>query len=88
MYGNINDPEVKTLDGTLAERVLKRVGKTEGKVEIAEGYFDDWAGCDTCSYVYWAFEILVDGVTKYNCDGDSEDPESLARFNDWLNEVE
>lgn len=48
------------IDGNLKKRVLRRVGKTTGEVDVREERWD-FGYCDTCSYPEEGFSVYVDG---------------------------
>lgn len=48
------------IDGKLKKRVLHRVGKSSGDVDVREERWD-FGFCDTCSYPKEGFSVYVDG---------------------------
>lgn len=93
-YGDI----VTLVEGDLANRVLARVGKSEGRVEIVEHHWDS-GYCITCSYEETDFLVRVDGEEVYRTrdymldtivKGEYIEPQatsltSFGVFNEWLN---
>ena len=89
---------LRTVDGSLAEKVLARVGSSEGVVQSIERRYSSGT-CELCGYGEEGITILVDGVIvfKYSADDGSfyyqEDmPDEIISpfvvFNNWLRGAE
>ena len=56
---SIYDMKTVRIDDSLREAVLKRLGRTEGLVEVTHEEWD-LGFCDTCSYPEHGFAVYVD----------------------------
>lgn len=53
------------IDGMLKQRILNRLGREAGRVEIQEEEEWDLGFCDTCSYPETGFAVYVDGELEW-----------------------
>lgn len=83
----------RKVEGNLAERVLKRVGREAGVVESVESDYSSGT-CEVCGFGEEGIEILVDGHIVFRISQDDgsyyytgEAPEIISpftNFNEWL----
>lgn len=89
------------VDDSLRRRVLARLGRDEGNVEVREERWD-FGFCDTCSWPEEGFSIYVDGELVWPSDEylrefggyiyaddqgslDGSRLSSFGQFDNWLN---
>lgn len=81
----------KDVTGWLRDRVLERVGKTEGIVTSWEDS-SSYGTCEVCGSNSEDIKLFVDGVEVYSggeSSGYDEDyPNPFTALNNWLNEKE
>lgn len=63
----MTDTVTNRINGTLKRRVLARLNRTNGNVEIREESWD-FGMCDTCSYPEIGFSVYVDGQQVWPSD--------------------
>lgn len=83
----------RKVEGNLADRVLKRVGREAGVVESVERDYSSGT-CELCGWGEEGIEILVDGCVVFCISQDDgsfyyagEAPEIISpyiKFNEWL----
>lgn len=56
------------INGALKKRVLNRLGRTQGDVDIREEEWDFGGGCTTCSFPEDGFSVYVDGEQVWPSD--------------------